>query len=108
MTQVSFHFSSESTRPPTFAQISGRFKHSAGALAMWYASGLLRVMLAALDANKKCRSRMIHPVSPFMMCVNLLSAVLNLYCFFELPVIIAFFWNAESCFRPPVRTLSCF
>lgn len=51
---------------------------------------------------------MIHPMSPFMMCINLLSAVLNLYCFFELPVIIAFFWNAESCFRPPVRTLSYF
>lgn len=68
----------------------------------------LAARFAALDAKKNCRSRMIHPVSPFMMCINLLSAVLNLYCFFELPVIIAFFWNAESCFRPPVRTLSYF
>jgi CRP-like cAMP-binding protein len=43
---------------------------------------------------------MIHPLSPFMMIVHMISVLLNVWCFFEMPVLIAYYWSSPPCFKP--------
>ena len=57
------------------------------------------------DLPLHLRGRVIHPLSPFMVCVNMVSAILTVYCFFELPILIAFHWNAHPCWRPATLEL---
>ncbi|EKX40202.1 hypothetical protein GUITHDRAFT_142925 [Guillardia theta CCMP2712] len=45
-------------------------------------------------------SKLIHPLSVFTIVKHVLSSLLTVYSFIETPVIIAFYWNQDACFKP--------